>query len=257
MVAPYDATQQTDPDDYLDKLRDTEVESKRIQRQFGAAGGAAPVGMSYDAKRQGLNKFITGDLDRRTTALAGAAELAKSTDTRRTEIDGASTAVDAKNKFLNQDSLTSQSNMLRENQLGRDTLAENVNQQGQKIAFSALKTQAERDDAIISAIQKGELEQEMLSSAQTHGIGMQDIDTMFDKLIADIDNQYKDWEMEAKGDNAALIKRWELQANNTAAVVNGTTQAVGTAAEAFKPPKTAPTPGTPQAGTPTSRSNVA
>lgn len=243
MIAPYDATQQTDPDDYLNKLRDAEIESKRIQRQFGAAGSSAPVGLSYEAKRQGLNKYLGADVDRRTTALAGAADLAKKTDTRITGIDRASDSLDTRNKFLNEDALTSQSNMLRENALVNDTRSENVNQQGQKIAFGALSKQADRDDAIITAIQKGELETEMLESAQTHGISMQDIDTVFDKLMADIDNQYKDWEMQAKGDNAALLKMWETQANNSAAMVNGVTGAAGAVAKRYESRNPEPTEG--------------
>jgi hypothetical protein len=230
---PYAATQQTSSDDYLEKLRDADIETKRIQRQFGSANGPAPVGISYESKRQGLNKFVSGDVDRRIAATNDANTLAKTIDNRVSNNNAQNQQLDTRNQFIDRDSINQQSNNLREQALQNAGTTANAKQQGQKIGFSAMKSRAERDDALVEAIQKGELKEQLLDAAQTHGIAMQDIDKMFQQIMNNMQNDWKDWEKSTQTDNDINIKKIEIRAANTAAIVNGVTGVANKAAQLY------------------------
>lgn len=235
MESIYAPTQQVSPDDYLEKMRLAEIESKRVQRQFGGKSSASPIGISYNDKRQGLNKYVVNDMDRRTTALGNASELAKSIDNRNTEVVRQTDALDLKENLLAQDVANQQSNDLRENDLQTLARGQSIQKAGRQIAFKSMQNRDSRNDAVIDVYKKGEMQEELTKAANTHGIAMQDIDTMFNKIMADLDNNFKDYELSGRVNNQKLLDDLGIKAANNAAIINGVTQTVGEVAKRYEP----------------------
>lgn len=224
--------------DVFDSTKSKEAPQKKLmdrletralarQSQFGGQS-TSPVGFSSAGRRDIDEKIRLGEAERRPDATKKAYDLGSSIDKRKSQLSDEVEAAIRKRENIMQGASDKQGNMLREDELSTDKIMEEARQGLRDVNFSVFKSQADRDQAMREAYQKGALDAELQVAALNGGLRMQDIENLYKLRIAEIDGEMRTFEKMSEQE----LRDWVAKMDNRAKGWGGILTALETGAKA-------------------------
>lgn len=220
----YDSTKERGTSDVGRNLRDTERASAQAYRQFGGTGPAP--GLSTRDREDALRDYGISEEQRREQASGQLAGLAQGIDTRTSMVSDA--VADAKQlvEDANRNAAQQQINQDRGFSLETRQTQEDTENKLREISFKEYSSQAQRNDAIDEAYEKGALENQLFDMGVEGKIRQQDIDYYYAKMKQDLDNAFKMWEVHFSANSKKYFERVQANASNIGGLISGITEMV-------------------------------
>lgn len=194
--------------------------SRKMQKYYGDSNKPTIRATSFQ-QGLGTEKARQSDIQRQQQYIPKVYEATKGIEDRQTETqDNLAKFYD--DWLLKSDELaTKQNQTAREADLYARESQSQIDQKLKEIGFSAFKNDAQRQDALEKAYFDGAAEKQMLTSAITGEIKLNDIDNYFDIIMNDINQEMLDIKAWAEADIEAFKSNIDIKARNWGNIFSG------------------------------------
>jgi len=214
--------------DLEEGLQDIERAAMGVERQYGSG---QQLGIDPRFARAAPSQiYAAGELARRQAAVGPAFGTAGTIDERETGAQN--TLAQALEKYRQATSTAgmqaSQSRAMSD--FEREQGLWGVGQKQEELNFNLYKSQAERDDALREAYNKGIAEEQLLQTGLENAFTMQDIETYWGMVMNDLMQDLADWKSKTESDWKAYSTELNTKASAWSKIIEGV---LGGAASAY------------------------
>lgn len=227
----YDSTKGRGSGKLADNLRRTEQQSRQTYEQFGGTGPS--IGLSTRDRQDALREYGINDERRREQAAGSLAGITSQVDQRRAGVsDAIADSLDAQSQ-AELEAASALGRAEQESEFSKEQSMEGLENQMREISFKEYQSQAQRDDKLDELYQKGAAEDLLQDAAIDGKLRLMDIEHYYNLLLQDMNNSFEMWKVTNDLDHKKELDRMIMKAQNMGAIIEGTTQMVNTAYQAY------------------------